>query len=199
MQSRVEESGLRERKGPDSPPARQPARTLAQGARLGRRGAAPRHWQTLAGSSVASPLPLCLLLLSCPCPCTSAPAPLSLPPTPLRAEPGDKDWIDNAVFTSVEFVGEREAQSQRFGSTALGAGRQAAPCTSLSLSFFFPFSLSRDHVDCVTNSALHPYSCRPSATVDRQHNKKNNFWPIPSPKHFKEKKKKKKKNTEEKP
>lgn len=108
----------------------QPPWALGPGSRLEGGGAAPRHWQTLTGKRRYSP-----------CPCPLAHAPWSLPPS-LEPRPrpplvfvqnrGDEDWIDNADELSslqLSFCRPAKPQSQRFGSTALGADGQAAPRT----------------------------------------------------------------------
>lgn len=57
-----------------------------------------------------------------------------MPPLVFVQNRGDEDWIDKAaeelssLHIQLSFVGERKApSSQRFGSTALGAGGQATP------------------------------------------------------------------------
>lgn len=106
----------------------QPAWALAPGARLQGGGAAPRHWQTLTGKRRASGAPRSLQPAHMPLgPCPPALEPRPRPPLVFVQNRGDEDWIDSAEFTSVEFCRRAKPQSQRFGSTALGAAGQAAP------------------------------------------------------------------------
>lgn len=170
MQSRVEESGLRESKGLGSPPGPwHPGQTTVEGG-----GAAPRHWQTLTGMACvcgcspvvptrsSTPLaPWCLASGHLP-----LPASLTLPPTRFRAEPGETriGWIGSTALSSLQlsFVGERSRLSQRFGATALGAEAKPPEVPPLQYRIM--------HVSAVTmlTYCTRTCSCRPSAKTTHQ-------------------------------